>query len=98
MREVGGLPHAPMHACSNAAEIDCTALSPRARKSRSAICIGIIRGNFQGGNPWVTPYLLGMCCNIQFKDRAGHKTLTKIMISRCKVPPGERWTLLRAVG
>ncbi len=47
MREVGGLPHAPTHACSNAAEIDCTALSPRVRRSHSAICIGIILGNFQ---------------------------------------------------
>ena len=39
-----------------------------------------------------------VCYNAQFKDRAGHKSFAKIMISRCKVHPGERLTLLRAVG
>ena len=88
--------HALMHACSNAAKIDCTALSPRAWRSHSAICIGIILGYFQGEIPGCPLYLLGVCYNIQFKDRAGHESLTKIMIFRCKVCPTKRWTL-RAV-
>ena len=47
--------HALMHAGSNAAEMDCTALSLRAQRSHSATCIGIILGYFQGGTPWVPP-------------------------------------------
>ena len=87
-----------MHTCSNAAEIDCTTLT-RGCKDHTLQNVLVNTGNFQGGNPWVPPLPAEcVCYNGQFRDRAGHKSFTKIMISRFKVRPGERLTLLRAVG
>ena len=74
--------------CTNAHMFKCSrnrlyCTHPKVRRSHSAICIGIILGNFQRGNSWVPPLPAGcVCYNVQFKDRGRPPTSLKFMPSR----------------